>query len=74
MAHPTENFVIPVHDYQEHSGMTANHGPLTVLYKVGGASGKLVATETITYDSNNKIATRSIVENNLPTSGQNPLP
>lgn len=41
--------------------MTANHGPTQVVYKKGGASGKLVATETITYDANNQIATRSIV-------------
>jgi len=61
MAHPTENFVIPEHDYQEHTGMTANHGPTTVVYKRGGASGAVAATETITYDSNNKIATRLIV-------------
>lgn len=61
MAHPTDNFLIPGHDYQEHSGMTANHGPLQVVYKKGGASGKVVATETITYDANNQIATRSIV-------------
>lgn len=60
MAHPTENFVIPEHDYQEHTGMTANHGPTTVVYKRGGAGGAIAATETITYDSNNKIATRKI--------------
>lgn len=61
MAHPTDNFVIPEHDYQEHSGMTANHGPLVVIYKRGGSGGQLVATETITYDGNNQIATREIV-------------
>lgn len=61
MAHPTENFVIPEHDYQEHAGMTANHGPTTVIYKRGGAGGVVAATETITYDSNNKIETRLIV-------------
>ena len=63
MAHPTDNFLIPEHDYQEHTGMTANHGPLTVVYKRGGSAGVVAATETITYDSNNKIATRSIVWN-----------
>ena len=63
MAHPTDNFLIPEHDYQEHTGMTANHGPLTVVYKRGGSGGVVAATETITYDSNNKIATRSIVWN-----------
>ena len=61
MAHPTENFAIPVHDYQEHTGMTANHGPTTIVYKRGGAGGVVEATETITYESNNKIATRLIV-------------
>lgn len=61
MSHPTYNFVTPEHDYQEHSGMTANHGPTQVLYKRGGSSGQLVATETITYDGNNQIATRGIV-------------
>lgn len=60
MAHPTENFVIPEHDYQEHTGMTANHGPTTVVYKRGGSGGAIAATETITYDSNHKIATRKI--------------
>lgn len=60
MAHPTENFVIPEHDYQEHTGMTADHGPVTVVYKRGGASGAVAATETITYDANNKIETRFI--------------
>ena len=63
MAHPTDNFLIPEHDYQEHTGMTEDHGPLTVVYKRGGSSGAVAATETITYDSNNKIATRSIVWN-----------
>lgn len=60
MAHPTDNFLIPEHDYQEHSGMTADHGPTSVVYKRGGSSGQLAATETITYDANNQIATRSI--------------
>ena len=40
--------------------MTADHGPTTVVYKRGGSGGVIEATETITYDSNNKIATRSI--------------
>ena len=80
MSHPyadffSPNFVVPIHDYEVHSGSTSQHGPTQILYYVGGsAAGKLVATETITYDSNNYIATRGIVENNLPSSGQNPLP
>ena len=51
---------VPGHDYQAHSGATADHGPTTVVYKRGGSSGQLLATETITYDANNNIATRSI--------------
>jgi hypothetical protein len=61
MAHPTSNFLIPDHDFQAHSGADANHGPLTVEYKRGGPTGELLATETITYDSDNNIATRHIV-------------
>ena len=62
MSEPTfENgWEVPGHDYQAHSGATASHGPLQVVYKKGGASGKTVATETITYDVNNNVATRSI--------------
>lgn len=52
---------VPGHDYQAHSGATANHGPTQVIYKKGGATGKVVATETITYDANGAIATRGIV-------------
>ena len=51
---------VPGHDYQAHSGATTNHGPTQVVYKKGGASGKVVATETITYDVNGSIATRAI--------------
>lgn len=61
MAHPTSNFLIPDHDHQTHFGMTANHGPLTVEYRRGGPLGELLATETITYDSNNQIETRHII-------------
>lgn len=67
MAHPyqhrTENFLVPEHDYEEHTGMTNSHGPTTIVYKRGGSGGVIAATETLTYDSNNKIATRSIVWN-----------
>lgn len=52
---------VPSHDYQAHTGATASRGPTQVVYKKGGASGKIVATETITYDVNNNVATRSIV-------------
>lgn len=51
---------VPSHDYQAHSGATASHGPTQVLYKRGGVSGQLLATETITYDGNNNVVTRSI--------------
>ena len=66
MAHPHSEhfgngkFSIPEHDYQVHTGTTADHGPTQVVYKKGGAGGKVVATETITYDTNDYIATRSI--------------
>ena len=80
MSHPyadffSPTFVVPTHDYEVHSGSTSQHGPTQILYYVGGsASGRLVATETITYDSNNYIATRKVVEENLPSPGKNPLP
>jgi hypothetical protein len=67
MAHPYSDhfgngkFAIPEHDYQIHTGTTSQRGPTQVVYKKGGANGKVVATETITYDSNNYIATRSVV-------------
>lgn len=53
-------FQIPQHDYQEHSGSTADHGPTQIIYKKGGVNGKLVATETITYDAFHYVATRHI--------------
>lgn len=52
---------VPGHDYQAHSGATAQHGPTTIVYKKGGSGGKTVATETITYDEFNEVATRGIV-------------
>ena len=66
MAHPLSEdsgngFSVPDHDYQLHSGTTNNHGPTEIVYRKGGATGKKVATETVTYDANNYIATRSIV-------------
>jgi len=63
MASPSfENgWEVPGHDYQSHTGATADHGPTSVVYKKGGASGKTVATETITYNGSNGIATRTIV-------------
>ena len=51
---------VPGHDYQAHTGATSNHGPTQVVYRKGGATGKIVATETITYDGSNNVATRSI--------------
>lgn len=53
-------WMVPDHDSQTHSGATTNHGPIQVVYRKGGASGKIVATETITYDANNNVATRNI--------------
>ncbi len=51
---------VPAHNYQSHSGATTSHGPTQVVYKRGGSGGKVVATETITYDANGNIITRSI--------------
>ena len=47
---------IPAHD---HIGNTwdANNNLLTVVYKRGGASGKTVATLTMTYDANDNLLT-----------------
>ena len=68
-------FLVPDHDFEVRTGMTATHGPTLIKCYVGGsASGRLVATETITYDANNYIATRKVVEENLPSPGKNPLP
>ena len=66
MAHPLSEdsgngFSVPDHDYQLHSGTTNNHGPTQIVYRKGGATGKIVATETVTYDANHYIATRRIV-------------
>jgi hypothetical protein len=66
MAHPLSadsgnGFSVPDHDYQLHSGTTNAHGPTQIVYRKGGAAGKIVATETITYDANNYIATRRVV-------------
>jgi hypothetical protein len=66
MAHPLSEdsgsgFSVPDHDYQLHSGTTNNHGPTQIVYRKGGATGKIVATETVTYDANYYIATRGIV-------------
>jgi len=54
-------WMVPDHDYQAHTGATATAGPTQVVYKKGGASGKLVATETLTYDVDGNVLTRSIV-------------
>lgn len=52
---PREGLEIPTHDY---IGNTYTDGNLTqTVYKRGGASGKIVATLTMTYDGNNKLLT-----------------
>jgi len=66
MAHPLSEdsgngFSVPDHDYQLHSGTTNDHGPTQIVYRKGGATGKIVATETVTYDANHYVATRGIV-------------
>ena len=53
-------WLVPGHDYQVHTGTTATTGPTQVVYKKGGASGKVAATENITHDGNGYVATRSI--------------
>jgi hypothetical protein len=53
-------WMVPDHDHQTRSGATTNRGPTQVVYRKGGATGKIVATETLTYDVNNNVATRSI--------------
>ena len=53
-------WMVPDHDYQARTGATATTGPTQVVYKKGGASGKLVATETLTYDGDGNVLTRSI--------------
>lgn len=68
-------FLVPDHDFEVRTGMTATHGPTLIKYYVGGsASGRLVATETITYDANNYVSTKGIVWENTGVAGGNPLP
>lgn len=45
------------YDYISIPSYDANNNPLTVRYYVGGASGTLVATLTITYDANSNVLT-----------------
>lgn len=52
--------MVPDHDYQARTGATTTQGPTQVVYRKGGASGKVVATETLTYDANGNVLTRSI--------------
>jgi hypothetical protein len=54
-------WMVPDHDYQSHTGSTADHGPTEVIYKKGGVAGKIVATETISYDGFNRVLSRGIV-------------
>jgi hypothetical protein len=53
-------WMVPDHDYQARTGATTTQGPTQVVYRKGGASGKVVATETLTYDANGNVLTRSI--------------
>jgi hypothetical protein len=52
---------VPGHDYQARTGATQTQGPTQVVYRKGGATGKIVATETLTYDANGNVLTRGIV-------------
>lgn len=62
MADPTfeKGWEVPGHDHQTRTGATANHGPTQVVYRKGGSGGKVVATETLTYDGDGNILTRGI--------------
>lgn len=53
-------WMVPDHDYQARTGATTTQGPTQVVYRKGGVSGKVVATETLTYDANGNVLTRSI--------------
>jgi hypothetical protein len=53
-------WMVPDHDYQARTGATQTKGPTQVVYKKGGAGGKTVATETLTYDADGNVLTRSI--------------
>jgi hypothetical protein len=52
---------VPGHDYQARTGATQTQGPTQVVYRKGGATGKIVATETLTYDADGNVLTRGIV-------------
>jgi hypothetical protein len=51
-----EGFEIPTHDYIVNTYDGANN-MLTSTFKRGGASGRTVATLTMTYDANNNLLT-----------------
>lgn len=51
-----EGLEIPTHDYIVNTYDGANN-MLTSTFKRGGASGKVVATLTMTYDANNNLMT-----------------
>ena len=60
----TSGLYIPEHDYLSFTYVTSGNGTgeiSTITYKSGGASGTTVATVTMTYDSNNKLSTFTIV-------------
>ena len=50
-----EGLEIPTHDYIENT-YDASNNLLTAIYKRGGASGRTVATLTLTYDVNNNLS------------------
>lgn len=50
--------VIPPYDYESHTYTGSN--PTTSVYKVGGASGRTVATVTRTFDGNGNVLTQAI--------------
>jgi hypothetical protein len=49
---------LPLYDYESHTYTGGN--PTTSVYRVGGASGRTVATVTRTFDGNGNVLTQSI--------------
>jgi hypothetical protein len=47
------------HDYKQVASSDASGNPLVIVYKLGGAGGTLVGTQTLTYDANGNLATET---------------
>ena len=60
----TSGLYLPKHDYLSFTYVSAGNGAgeiSTVTYKSGGASGTTVAVVTMTYNSDNKLETLTLV-------------